>query len=233
MADALTNIQSDARHYADDDNLALTTGQGLRVANVIYQGMLSPGYKLLGRVIGRLWPEATREDTSLTMVVGDEDTYTWPTTPVFKNPVWLEGIDINTSDPYPILWAPDMTTWSAYDDQNGTDRPTYARLIDVAGTLKLALRRRPYQADTIRITGLIERTEFSAGASTTCFRNKNADRALSMFIAADFKAKRGDRERAMELIENGISMLPESETGPALTGTGRIRPWGGSRGWIY
>ena len=225
MADTLTNIQEDVRHYADDGNLTIVSGQGLRIANLIYQGMLSPGFKLLGMVIGRRWPEATRENTSLTMVVGDEDTYTWPATPVFKAPVWLEGIDASTSDPYPIEWAPDMATWSAYDDQNGTDRPTYARLIDVAGTLKLALRRRPYQADTLRITGIIERTEFSSGSSSSCFIHKNADRALAHFIAADYKAKRGDMQRALSLIDDGVSLLPEQDATPSLIGFGRIRPW--------
>lgn len=224
MVDTLINIQSDFRFWADAESEILTTGTNLRIFNTVYQGMFSPDYMLLGVNIGRRWPEGTREDTSLTMVVSQEQ-YTWPTTPKYKEPIWVEGTDSSTSEPYPILWAPDMNTWSAFD-RVGNSRPLYCRLIDVSGTVKLALRPTPVKTDGIRITGLIEITELTDGTKSTIFLNKNSDRALAMLIAATFKAKRGDTGRALELINQAKGLLPINDTTPSLTGTGRAQPWG-------
>ena len=70
MSDTLTNIQTDARFWASDRELVITTGDNLRIANQIYQGMLSVDFKFLGVDIGRRWPEVTREDTSITFTAG-------------------------------------------------------------------------------------------------------------------------------------------------------------------
>ena len=229
MADTLTNIETDVQFWADDTALSITSGVNLRLFNTVYQGMFSPDYIVFGVKIGRRWPEATREDTSLTMVAGQED-YTWPTTPEFKEPVWLEGTN-GTTDVYPILWVPDMATWSAYDPNNvGDSEPIYARLLDVAGTLTLSLRPNPHRTDGIRINGMIEVTELTTGANSTIFANKNADRALAMVVASHFKAKRGDSGRALELLNQAKSLLPINDVAPDFTGTGRIAPWGNSYG---
>ena len=225
MVDTLTNIQTDARFYANDSALTITSGDGLRIFNLVYQGMFSPGFIMRDVKVGRRWPEATREDTSLTMVAGQED-YTWPTTPKFKHPIWLEGTE-GTARTYPIIWVPDMTVWSAYGPNNvGDTEPIYARLLDVSGTLTLSLRPNPNRADGIRINGLIEITELTQGADSTVFVNVNSDRALSKLVAAEFKAKRGDGGRADELIAEAVGLLPEMDATPVLTGSGRIIPWG-------
>ena len=227
MGDSLTNIQSDARHYANDFALTLTSGQGLRNANLIYQGMLTEDFRLGGVKIGRRWPEATREDTSLTSVA-DQEQYTWPTSPVFKRPWFIEYLDAGSSDyPYPLREVPDILTWNAYDSSiSQTGIPVYWRLLDVSGTVKVALRPNPdTTGDTIRISGLIEATEFTDGTSTTVFLNNNADRALAIFIAADYKAKRGQAQRALELISEGMGLLPRQDSTPALRSGGYLRPW--------
>lgn len=235
MADSLTNIQTDARFWANDGQLdIISDSAGLRLFNMAYQGLCTPDFKLLGVSIGRRWPETTREDTSLTMVVSQEQ-YTWPTSPVFVDPTWIEGLDTNNSNaPYPIHWAPDMTTWSLYDEV-GDAEPLYCRLIDVSGTLKLALRPTPVRTDGIRITGLIQITELTVGANTTIFRNYNTDKALSILVAALYKMKRGEPEKAIELLTQVKGLLPVNDTTPGLTGSGVISPWqyGGNatRGW--
>ena len=224
MADTLTNIQTDIRFWADDDNLTVTSGANLRAFNTVYEGMLTPDYRLMGVKIGRRWPEVTREDTSLTMVIGQEQ-YTWPASPDFKPPFYIEGLDTNASnDPYPIPPAPDMASWSVLDDQNNA-RPIYYRLIDVSGTVKLALRPAPDQADPIRITGLIEVTALTGGSDSTIFLNQNADKALAMLVAATFKAKRGDPSRALDLIQMARGMLPLHDSAPMLDTGGYILPW--------
>lgn len=224
MADTLTNIQTDYRFWSNVSDGTIVSGIGLRIFNTVYQGMFSPDFEIGGIKIGRLWPEGTQEDTSLTMVVGQEQ-YTWVTSPKFKEPIWVEGLDSNTNEPYPILWAPDMNTWSAYD-RVGNSRPLYCRLINVSGTIKLALRPTPVKTDGIRITGLIEITELTQGSDSTIFLNKNSDRALSMLVAATFKAKRGESGRALELINQAKGLLPINDTTPNLTGSGAVQPWG-------
>ena len=225
MVDTLTNIQTDARFYANDSALIITSGEELRIFNLVYQGMMSPEYEMLNIRVGRRWPETTQEDTSLTMVVGQEQ-YTWITSPDFKQPAWIEGIDSNTSEPYPLTWAPDMTAWSGLD-YTGNAEPLMCRLIDVGGVVKLAIRPTPVRADTIRVTGLIEATELTQGSDSTIFLLKNSDRALSMLVAAEFKSQRGQSQRALELITNAVSLLPKQDNSPVLTGSGRILPWGG------
>ncbi|KKL74612.1 hypothetical protein LCGC14_2063120, partial [marine sediment metagenome] len=135
MADTLTNIQTDVRFYANESDINLTTGINLRISNAMYRAMGTPGYRHRGVKIGRRWKEFTREDTSLTMVASQEQ-YTWPASPVFNEPFFIEGLDVNASNaPYIILPAPNMTTWSYFDDKNDA-RPLYSRLIDDSGTVK-------------------------------------------------------------------------------------------------
>ena len=225
MSDTLTNIQTDARFWASDRELTLTTGDNLRIANGIYQGMLTPGYKFLGVSIGRRWPEVTRQDTSLTMVVGQEN-YTWPASPDFNEPYFIEGLNSSASnEPYPIDAAPDMESWSFYD-QTGNAEPLFWRLIDVSAVLTLSLRPNPIRTDGIRITGCIEGTAWTTGSSTTIFKHVNSDHALSMLIGAHFQSKRGNANRAMELVDMAAGLLPVNDMSPALTSRGRVRPWG-------
>ena len=89
MPETLANIQELARNYADDSNLAITSGKGLKVANQIYQGMFTENYKILGNKIGRRWPEATRLNTTISTVV-DVEEYDWITSPVFKPGFYVE-----------------------------------------------------------------------------------------------------------------------------------------------
>ncbi len=232
MPSLWTSIQDDVRHYADDSQLTIindSNDNGLRTSNLIYQGMFNPDFRLLGQKIGRRWPEATQEDTSLTMVVGQE-AYTRPTSPVFKDPFVIEGLDVNASNlPYRLFPASDMPTWTHYDNFNNS-QPLYFRLLNVSGTVKLALRPNPDQVDPIRITGPIEITEFTTstandGNTKTAFINIGSDRALALFIAADYHAKRGQAGRASQLVTQGLGLLPLYDTTPVLRARGFIQPW--------
>lgn len=224
MAETLTNLQTDVRFWTDQDNLTITAGTNLRMFNQVYQGLFTPDYKMFGVRVGRRWPEATREDTSVTMVVGQEQ-YTFPTSPVFKEPFFIEGLNTNQNNlPYIIQPATNMALWSRYEDLNNA-QPILYRLLDVAGTVKLALRPNPDQTDTVRITGLIEVTELTGGSDSTIFRNKNADRALAMLVAAMFQAKFGDVERAQQLARQANALLPREDRSPRLSASPHIMPW--------
>lgn len=225
MADTLANIQTDARLWADDSQLTLTSGDGLRVFNLVYQGLMNPEFEMAGIKVGRRWPEASRQDTSLTMVVGTEE-YDWPTTTVFKPPWYIEGLDANNSDlPYTIWPVESMQEWSYFASvTNG--RPKRYRLYNNAGTIKMALRPKPYQTDGVRISGLIEVTELTGSGDSTIFLNKASDRALSMLVAAYYQSKRGDRPgRAQELIALALGLLPKVDMTPMIAKTGYSRPW--------
>jgi len=116
------------------------------------------------------------------MVVGTEQ-YTWPSNPPIMEPFYIEGLDTNSNnEPYAILQAPDMAAWSAYD-QNANDVPVYYRLIDVAGTVMLALRPNPIRTDGIRITSLIPAVKFPTTKTSTVDQD-SAAAAKVLYVAS-------------------------------------------------
>jgi len=198
MSDTLSNIQTDARFFADDSVVDLTTGLGLRIANLVYQRMCNM----------RRWPELIRVDTSLSTTSGT-DSYTWVTSPVFKEEPLIEIQESSGSSDYCIISrCPDEHTWTQIKN-SGNSFPVYYRKINESGTVKIVFGPTPNVSSlTIRITGLIEATEFSGGASTTVFLEKNSDRALSMLIAAEYQEKRGFRDESTLLRRQAMSLIP-------------------------
>jgi len=225
MSSILSDIQTLVRHYSNDSSLTITSGVGLNVANLIYQGVCSPDFKLMGQHIGRRWPNVTREDTSITTTASTES-YEWPHSPIFRLWPSLEYLDSsNSSESTPIEWVPSMDIWSRYDI--ATDGlPEYARLLNIDGEIQLSLRPNPdTTGDTVRITGAIKVDDFTDSHSVTIFIDDNVDRALAFFIAADFKLKRGETQRAMELVQQGIGCYPASDKTPTLHTKGFIQSW--------
>lgn len=226
MAITVSSLQVKVRTWMDDDNVVLTGASNLAVVNEVYRGLLSPDYKLLGRQVGRNWPENTRENTATTLTAGTSQ-YSWPSSPQFiLDTVYLEYLDVsNSNHPTPVYECTDMAEWTELTDgQRGT--PIRWRLIDVSGTLKLDLRPIPdTTSDVIRITGQIEPTALTTATGSTIFRNVNIDAALSKFIAAAFKAKYGERDRAMDLISDGLGLMPAYDFNPRRRTRGSIAPW--------
>lgn len=224
MGDTLLNLQPITRFFALDSDLVITSGEGLAVSNLVYQGMLTPDYRLAGVLnVGRRWPEVTREDTSITTTVGVEQ-YSWLTGVVFKDEPYIELVDASDNEPWPIDPVPSMGVWSRADmTTNGT--PRYYRMIDVSGRgVQIALRPKPdTTGDTIRVTGIIEAPEFEDGSSRTVFRHKNSDRALALFIAYHYLRQRRKFDDANSVATEGLSLLPTYDFTP------RIRPSAGSR----
>jgi hypothetical protein len=191
MAETLANIETDVQFYANDRRLTITSGDHLRIANLIYQGFLTPDFRMPGTniKIGRRWPEVTQEDTSITTTVGTEQ-YTWPSSPQFKEPFYIELVDATDSLPTPIYPVTSLDEWSELDDtNNGT--PKFYMLIDVAGTVMLALRPNPDTlGDTIRITGAIEGLEFASPSTTTVDADSaSAQKVLNVAATTMFSAE--------------------------------------------
>ena len=213
MATTLANLQIDARFHANDSELDLTGAAALRIVNLVYQSLCTPGGTLGGRRIGRRWPELIRQNTSLTTTAGTE-TYTFPTSPVFKSGEWtLELLRAaQSSEPYFIDEATDEGEWSALDWATNAIPERY-RLLHNGTAVVLALRPKPdTTGDTLRITGLIEATDMTA-SNNTVFREAQHDRALAILIAAEWKRMRLEPDRASELMFQALSLLPRNRVG--------------------
>jgi len=225
MADTLTNIEADARFLSSNNSLDLTTAGsiGLRNATLVHRGMTTPDWRLFGQKIGRRYPEYSEEDTSITVTDGTEN-YSWPVNTIFIEEPLIELLDISSSNyPYLIEPVPSLQVWSDYDDTN-TGVPKFYRRLYVGGEVVLALRPNPdTTSDIIRISGLIEAEEFADGDSQTRFLNANTDRALAMFIAAFYQQHYGRPDEAIQLISQGVGLLPRYDYSPSInqSNTGR------------
>jgi hypothetical protein len=168
----------------------------------------------------------TVDDTSLTTVLGQEE-YTWPLSSTFSEDPYLELLDSSAQDdPCPIKPCGSEERWSALDIlDNGT--PTDYRFITRAGALLLALRPVPdATGDTIRITGQRLPDAFVNGSSTTPFRDRRHDEALSILIAAEFRAQQEAVDDATRLVRQALGLMPKNEFQPRSEPS-RIQPWGG------
>lgn len=216
MATTLTNIQTDVRFWAQDQDLVITSGDNLRRANEVYQGIFTPGYTLTGLRVGMRWPERIREHTSLATVSGTPG-YNWPSSPVFlRDDAVVELQEASGGAVYRQL---DLIADEAEDlalrNSSNTIPSHYRWLMDTSGTALITLRPTPSVTGlTIRIRGETEATAFTAGTSETEFTNINHDKALAMLIAAVFKMQRGDPGYAQALVANAKGLLPKYDTSP-------------------
>lgn len=231
MAETLSNIESDVQHWMDDITQNISYGSDLRITNTIYQGMCTPDYEFLvgnagSFMIGRRWPELFRKHSTLATILG-QSIYTLPPQPVF-NPVEfiiyiIDASSNNTRRRIPR--AADTEAWEkAFSTSNSTPR-VHLRYHDGTNHV-IDFRPTPdTSGDTIQIWGLIEAPEFERGSDKTVFIHKNSDRALSMLIAAHYKAVTGDTGRAAELAGNAVGLLPKQDIGSKIADTRTITPW--------
>ena len=216
MATTLTNVQTDVRFWVQDADLVITSGDGLRRANEVYQGVFTPGYSLLDMKIGMRWPERIRENTSLSTTDGTAS-YNWPSSPVFiLDDSVLELQEASGGSIYRSLdrIVDEVEDLMLRNSSNAI--PTHYRWgSDTSGTATVTLRPTPSQSSlTIRIRGATEVLAFVDGTSTTEFDNINHDKALAMLIASVYKIQRGDIGYAQTLIANAKGLLPRYETSP-------------------
>ena len=219
MADTLTGIQSDAQHYANDSQLNITSGQGLRVFHQLYFGMCDPGYKHgfrgIGMVnIGRRWREAFKtEDLSPTTTAGTSK-YTWdPTLVFYDNEFKVFYVDDSASDEETLIErATDLEQWA--EELSNTDGfPAVYMLYNDGSNDVIEFRSTPNATgDTIRIWGYTQPASLTASASTI-FITQNSDKALAGLVAADYLAKRDKTRRAAEVLDEVLGLLPSGDRG--------------------
>lgn len=228
MSNLATKIQTWVQIWSDYESLVLTSGNGLEILNEVYAGMFNPDYKILGAPIGRRWPENFAQDTSISTVASQE-AYNWPTSPVFHEEPSIKIQGTSGGTVYHLLApAKSEEEWRLAVEVGDSFPSIYRRKL-VAGTMKLLIRPTPVSASlTIEISGYTEITEFTTttaidGTTDTIFFNQMSDRALAKFIAAVYKDKRGDPQRAQALVREGIGLLPSTQYMPELE-TNEITP---------
>lgn len=220
-----TAIQVWARHYADDTQLTITSGDGLNVLNEIYGGMLTPGYRFAvgGRAftVGRLWPESYQTNDLGADTTAGTAAYNWLTSPIYQEePIVELETSAGQGDYESIPHARDERQWVRLKNASNARPEAYIRY-DSSGTMKIEFAPTPTTTGLdIRLRGYVEPTLFTSstttdGTTNTIFFNENPDRALAYFIAASFLDKRNDTERALALAIAGLGLLPRSEHMPS------------------
>lgn len=221
MSNTGDKIQTWARIYADHDSLVITSGEGLEVLNEVYHGMFNPDYRLLGAQIGRNWPEAYQVNDLGVNTTSGTDAYSWLTSPIYREePIVELETTAGSGDYEAIPPGIDETEWLRL--QNSSDsRPRRYRRQITATVMQIVFAPTPNVTSLdIRLRGQIEITKFTSttaadGSTNTIFFNEEPDQALAYFIAAVYKSKRGDRARALELLEDGMGLLPATDYMPA------------------
>ncbi len=218
MVDTLTGIQSDAQHYANDSQLNIISGQGLRVFHQLYFGMCDPGFKHgfrgVGMVnIGRRWREVFKTE-DLTDTTEGTSKYTWdPTLTFYDNEFKVFYVDVSASnEEVPIERATDLEQW-AEELSNSNGFPAVYMLYNDGTNDVIEFRPTPdTSSDKIRIWGYTQPASLSASASTI-FITQNSDKALAGLVAADYFAKRGKTRRAAEVLDEVMGLLPSGDRG--------------------
>ena len=220
MASTLPQIVTNVQFYLNDSQFSAPTGsQNLAIVNEAYQdfaGLLD-------------FRELSKNDTSLLMVAGQE-TYTWPTTYVWKDEPYITIKRINQQNyPYRQWPCPDNDTWAAAR-RTGNSFPYYYRRYAVGSVDTIAFRPvTQFANDIVEIWGQIQVTEFigdGSAADTTPFLENQFDRALAMWIARRFKLQRKDINGAAMLYAEAMRILPKRQFTPSYS-AGEVQPWRG------
>ena len=178
------------------DLTSTTETPGLAVFNMMY-------FRVAGMI---RWPELQIEYTSLT-TTADIGIYTFPTSPIYTNVTAVEMQDPADENAYkPITEARTENEWLRERRKKSGFPLLYRR--NYSSEQKIEFAPAPDTASlTIRIIGDTEPTALTEGLDETIFTTNIADHALAMFICADIANKRGQPNRAIELVQKGAEFL--------------------------
>ncbi len=226
MSNTGNQIQTWVQIWADSASEAITSGDGLEILNEVYHGMFNPDYMISvgGRRfrIGRRWPEVySVTNFSLETTSGTSD-YAWPTSPIYREEPIVELETSPSSGDFEIIEpARDENEWASLRLASNSRPSRYRRLL-ISSVMNIRLVPTPATTSlVIRLRGQQEITKFTSitaadGSTLTLFFNEEPDQALAYFISAKFKAKRGDVGRAVDLIQDGLGLLPATDYMPAF-----------------
>ena len=197
MAQTLSQIQTIVQFEARDDNIALSSGTGLAQANAIYRRLCA----LLS------FPELTREDTSLSTTAGTE-AYTWPSSPVFIDLQKVEVKDPDDDLKYKFIAPAQAELEWSLEREKKQNFPKFYRRMHNGTSNVIQFAPTPHIGSlTIRLTGVIEPTAFTASSSTSIFLNTAVDEALAYLIASDTMQQRAFYDHADSLLKRAAELL--------------------------
>jgi hypothetical protein len=210
MAKTLAQIETLTRFFARDETLSLTNTTGLIISNTLYRS-LAASFK---------WTEFRQVHDLTTATTSGTGVYTWAFsgTPVFRDVTAVEvGSDASDTTFVLLIPAPSETVWAEVrNDANSI--PAYYQRLNSAGTDQIELRPIPaYTSATIKVTGIIQPAEFTAGSSTTEFLQSTVDDALAHIIAASFSFRDGFEQLGAANIQAATSMLQSVLKGESVT----------------
>jgi hypothetical protein len=203
MAKTLTQIQTSVRFYGRDENITLTTGTGLVIANSMYRALAS----LLP------WSEFRKTTDLPATTTSGTGTYNWisATTAVYTDVKAFEIGNDASNTQYILQIIPETELeWNQASKDSNRIPSMYMRYND-AGTDKVEIRPIPnYSSATMKVTGITEPTALVNGSSTTEFLLSSADDALAHLIAAAYLERAGmgqnivqaNIQRATEILQS-------------------------------
>ena len=183
MAQLLSQIERQVQFVGRLSDANITSGDGLDVADRTYRN--------LAAILP--WPEFRRNDLTIT-TIADTGIYDWPTDPVMLDVKAVEVQDADDGNRHKPIYTPiTELEWGLMAGKASLSVPEgYMRFIDPQKGMQIEFR--PvfrHASKTIRITGIIEPEPFVDGDSGTAFRNRIADDALAMLIAAELLSHDG------------------------------------------
>ena len=202
----VSDLQVAARFHARDDELTLTSGEGLYALNFSLRRMAA----LLA------WEDLTRVDETLRST-GGQAAYDWITVVSFLDIRLMQMQDKEEGDAFKrIVPVRSMLDWEQAE-REAADLPRFYRLREADGSKKLDLAPAPkWSGKTIRVTGVLEPEELFDEFGRTPFRLVYWDDCLALLCAAFYMAKRGQQQRAGQLFQMTAEHIKQN-TGKELT----------------
>ena len=213
-------IETLVQHFAADTQIVLTSGKYKTLAQMVYEGLATPDYRLLNIKIGRRWPEANRIDTGKT-TTASVGTYTFTfSLGTFREEPVVKILDVSDSNrPYRVWPVPDEETWDQMFTTSASTPLFYRKYRNAANDDTLIVFRPAPNTtgDIIEINGELEITTLSVSTETTIFTHRQTDKALSMLIAAQILVDRNQEQKALTLITQAAGLLPAQDWTPRKT----------------
>jgi hypothetical protein len=196
MADTVSNIETRVKWLSRDTAFSLIDTTGLEITNYVY--------RRLAAMIP--WPEFNRTDTSAS-TTANQEAVTWPSVK------FIDVTQIEIQDPddnlnyHEVVPLRTEVEFSELRRRQPSFPEVYKRSHD--GTQNVVQFAPAPQTGslTIRITGQVEPSEVTAGASTTNFIGYTPDDILAHMIAADICNKRNQEARANQLLSVAAELM--------------------------
>ena len=196
----LTEIQTGAKNVGRKDSIDLTTAgsDGLATSSRMYRAMSSRFP----------FPEFSQRDESI-VTKAKRGIYDWPGDPRFLNVKSIAMQDASDLDFYKLI-SPARAEFLWQEMEGRPEVPVPFQYQRYAYGVVQKIEFRPAPIDTgqiVRISGVIESTDFVGGDSLTVFLQDSADDALEHLIAADIADVDGNVGLSQQLTRKAFAIL--------------------------